>query len=132
MAQVGEDVGGGPLVAAISNEMVKLLAEHYGRGPTRAGTMYVDDVVICRLHEPFTTAERTLIRAGRLDQVRTTRAIFNEELRPEFTGVVERLTGRPVTSFLSDVQVDPDMAIVVFLLGPAPDHGRVPLEVEGR
>jgi uncharacterized protein YbcI len=133
LAQVGEEVSGGPLTAAISNEMVRLLATHFGRGPTRARSIYVDDVVICRLEEPFTVAEQTLIRAGRLDEVRMTRAIFNDELRPEFTGAIERLTGRPVTSFLSDVQVDPQMAVAVFILGPAPGQdGHVPLELQGR
>lgn len=133
MGQGTGDVSGGPLIAGISNEMVRLLARHFGRGPTRARTTYVDDVVICRLEEPFTVAEQTLIRAGRLDEVRTTRAIFNEELKPEFTGAIEQLTGRPVTSFLSDVQVDPEMAVAVFLLGPAPGpDAHAPGALDGR
>ena len=107
---------GGRLLAAISNEMVGIYRRHYGRGPTRARTVMVEDVVLCRMLDPFTTSERTLIERGRLDEVKRIRHAFQQEMRVEFTEVVERLVGRQVDAFVSDVHVQPDMLIEMFFL----------------
>ena len=39
-------------------------------------------------------------------------------MRDEFVGVVESVTGRSVRAFMSTVQVDPEVAIEVFLFDP--------------
>lgn len=119
-----ESVRGGPLLAAISNEMVGIYRRHYGRGPTRARTVMVEDVVLCRMLDPFTTSERTLIQRNRLDEVKRMRHAFQEEMQVEFTEVIERLVGRRVDAFISDVHVDPDMLIEMFIL----QAGDVPRE----
>lgn len=108
----------GRLLAAISNEMVRLFARHYGRGPTKARTVMAEDIVVVRMLDPFTIAEKTLIQMGRRDEVRSMRAAFQQELAGEFTGAVERLTGRHVMTFLSDISVDPEMAVAIFFLEP--------------
>jgi Na+-translocating membrane potential-generating system (MpsC) len=41
----------GPLLAAISNLVVRIYAEHVGRGPTRARTYFNDNVIVCVLHD---------------------------------------------------------------------------------
>ncbi len=48
----------------IGREIVRLQAEYYGRGPTRARTFATGDVVVVMLEETFTPAERTLISRG--------------------------------------------------------------------
>lgn len=123
----------GRLQAAISNEMVRLFAKHYGRGPTKARTVLVEDIVLVRMLDPFTIAEKTLIQMGRRDEVRSMRSAFQQEMGGEFTEVIERLTGRRVLSFLSDIHVDPDMAVEIFFLAPegaaapfAPHRGAPP------
>lgn len=88
----------------------------YGKGPTRARTVMVEDMVVCRMLDPFTTAERTLIDAGRRDDVRGMRGTFRQVMREEFTDAVERLTGSKVTAFVSEVHFDPDMLVQVFFL----------------
>jgi uncharacterized protein YbcI len=108
----------GAVLAAISNELVKLHAKCYGRGPTKVRTLMVEDVVVCRLREPFTRAERTLLEMGRREEVERMRSAFQHELRDEFTEVIERLTGRRVSASVSDIHVDPDMAVHVFFLEP--------------
>lgn len=115
-AATAEALRGGRLLAAISNEMVGVYRRHYGRGPTRARTVMVEDVVLCRMLEPFTTSERTLIERGRIDEVKRIRHAFQQEMRVEFTEVVERLVGRRVAAFVSDVHVEPDMLIEMFFL----------------
>jgi uncharacterized protein YbcI len=109
----------GRTLAAISNELVRLLARLYGHGPTRARTLMVEDVVVCRMLDPFTTAERTLIERGRKDEVRQLRAAFHEATRASFAAIVERHLGRRVSGFIADVDVDANLAALVFLLAPA-------------
>ncbi len=57
----------GPVVADISNEIVRMVREHFGKGPTQAKTIWHDDVVVAVLRGGFTTAEQTLYRAGKGD-----------------------------------------------------------------
>src|SRR3954463_5985279 len=90
---------GGSLLAQISNAMVRIHKEHWGKGPTKARTIYTEDIVLTRLDQIFTQAETTLIRAGREAEVRNMRTAFQRELEHEFVGAVERLTGREVKAF---------------------------------
>ena len=106
----------GQVLAAVSNEMVGLMRQYYGRGPTRARTLIVEDIVIVRMLDPFTTAERTLIDLGRRDEVERMRRAFQYEMRAAFIEVIERLIGRRVVTFLSEIAVDPDMAVELFFL----------------
>jgi uncharacterized protein YbcI len=108
----------GPVLAAISNELVGLHARFYGRGPTKARTLMAEDVVVCSLREPFTRAEQTLIELGRRAEVEAARSAFGVEMRAELTAVVERLTGRRVIAFICEIHVDPDLAVHVFFLAP--------------
>ena len=103
------------IVAEISREIVRAHAQYYGRGPTKARTVWREDVVVVILEEIFTRAERTLVDAGHFHQVRATRQAFQDEVGPLFSQLVEQATGRRVRSFLS--QVNPDgVASEVFVL----------------
>jgi uncharacterized protein YbcI len=110
------DVGG--QLAGISRAVVSIHAEHYGRGPDRAKTIWQRDVILCLLEEVYTPAERTLIRAGRFDQVRSLRTAFQDEVEPLLRAAVEAVTGRRVRAFLSQVNADPELASEVFVLEP--------------
>ena len=59
----------GPLAADISNAVVRLVREHFGKGPTQAKTLLHDDAVVTILRGGFTHAEKTLYKAGRADIV---------------------------------------------------------------
>ena len=39
----------------------------------------------------------------------------------EAIGIVEELSGRRVAAFMSDNHIDPDLAIEIFVLQPAPN-----------
>ena len=54
----------GETVAAISRQIVRLLKEFYGKGPTQAKTYYLRDFVLMLLHGGFTKVEETLLEAG--------------------------------------------------------------------
>jgi uncharacterized protein YbcI len=110
---------GGSLLAQISNAMVRIHKEHWGKGPTKARTIYAEDIVLTRLDQIFTQAEATLVRAGREEEVRNMRIAFQRELEHEFVGAVERLTGRTVQAFISDIHARTNMGIELFVLEPA-------------
>jgi uncharacterized protein YbcI len=104
--------------AAIANAIVRLHADHYGRGPTRARTHIADDFVLVVLEDLFTAAERTLTARGRGEHVIAARAAFNEVLRDDLIAAVEQATGRRVRAFFCQTSVDPETAVEVFLLEP--------------
>jgi uncharacterized protein YbcI len=109
----------GEVLTAISDGLVALLREFYGRGPTRAKSYYEDDLVVCVLRGGFSRVEQTLLDRGRSNAVIDQRMAFQDVMRSEFTGVIEEATGRPVIGFMSGNQQGPDMMCEVFILGPS-------------
>jgi uncharacterized protein YbcI len=108
----------GDVLTAISDGMVALLKEFYGRGPTRAKSYYEDDLVVCVLRGGFSRVEQTLLDGGRGHAVIHQRMEFQEVMRDRFTGVIEQATGRAVIGFMSGNQQHPDLMCEVFILGP--------------
>ena len=105
---------------AISNGLVHLMSEWYGRGPTKAKTYILDDTyVCCIMHEIFTTAEQTLIEAGEQDLVRRTRIAFQTALADDFKAVVEEALGRRVLTYQSQIVFDPAASFEFFILEDA-------------
>ena len=47
----------GDVLTAISDGMVALLKEFYGRGPSRAKSYYEDDLVVCLLRGGFSRVD---------------------------------------------------------------------------
>lgn len=109
----------GATAAAISNGLVRLHHEYYGKGPSKAKTYLVNDTVICVLQEGFTTVERTLIDGGDAAAVHDIRRSFQSAMQSQFTQVVEDATQRNVIAYLSQIHTDPDVAVEIFLLEPA-------------
>src|SRR5476651_2468824 len=108
----------GDVLTAISDGMVALLKEFYGRGPTRAKSYYEDDLVVCVLRGGFSRVEQTLLEGGRGQAVIQQRMEFQELMRQRFEAVIEEATGRPVIGFMSGNQQHPDMMCEVFILAP--------------
>ena len=106
------------MLTAISDGIVALLKEFYGRGPTRTKSYYEDDIVVCLLRGGFTRVEQTLLEGGRGAAVIQQRMEFQEVMRGRFVGVIEGATGRRVVGFMSGNQQDPDMICEVFVLAP--------------
>jgi len=108
----------GDVLTAISDGLVALLKEFYGRGPTRAKSYYQDDLVVCVLRGGYTRVEETLLDGGRGPAVIQQRMEFQDLMRERFEEVVERATGRRVVGFMSGNQQDPDLMCEIFVLGP--------------
>jgi uncharacterized protein YbcI len=109
----------GDELTAISDGLVALLKEFYGRGPTQAKSYYQDDLVVCLLRGGYTQVEQTLRDGGRGTAVIEQRMQFQELMRERFEAVIEKATGRRVIGFMSGNQQDPDMMCEVFVLDPS-------------
>ena len=112
----GEPKALGETRARISKEMVRLQSEYYGKGPTRAKTYIVDDLVVVVLEESFTRAEKTLVERGEREAIQQIRRRFQQQMAESFIGIVEQATGRRVRVFLSETDVDQDVSVETFLL----------------
>jgi len=101
---------------AISNAITKLQHDHYGRGPENVRTVIGYDHIITFLENTFMPAERTLLDAGETDAVRDTRLAFQRAMESRFVNAVEEISGRKVRAFLSQVSLNPDISVEVFVL----------------
>jgi uncharacterized protein YbcI len=108
----------GEVLTAISDGMVALLKEFYGRGPSRTKSYYEDDLVVCLLRGGFSRVEQTLLEGGQGSAVIEQRMAFQDLMRGRFQEVIERATGRRVIGFMSGNQQDPDIMCEVFILAP--------------
>ncbi len=108
------------VLSAVSNEMVRLYKEQFGRGPTRARTNWAgSDTLVCLLEDTLTPAERNLARMGEHQRLRDTRMFFQYATVSEFCEPVERITGRTVRSFQSSVDTKVDgMSCELFVFHP--------------
>jgi uncharacterized protein YbcI len=106
--------------AAISDEMVRLYKDQFGRGPNRVRTYWCnEDVLTTVLEDTLTPAERNLATLGEHERLRDTRMFFQYATLREFCEPVERLTGRTVRAFISGIDTAVDgLAIETFILHP--------------
>jgi uncharacterized protein YbcI len=107
----------GERLAAVSNAIVKIFSDSYGRGPTKAKTYAFDDYVLCVLEDILTTVERTLVDNSEEALVRAVRLRFQETEAKQFTDAVEELIGRPVIAYHSQVTFHPAVGFEMFVLG---------------
>ncbi len=101
------DTATGDVRTAISDGLVALLKEFYGRGPDRTKTYVNGDLVVCLLRGGFTRVEQTLLDGGHGNDVILQRMAFQNVMRKRFEQVVEDATGREVVGFMSGNQMDP-------------------------
>ncbi len=106
----------GEVRAALSNALVALMKEHYGKGPTAAKSFVNDEYVLTVLEGGLTRNEETLLAAGRDDMVRDYRLSFQQAIRDEMCGAVERVTGRRVLDYHSQIVFDPPRSFEIFVL----------------
>jgi uncharacterized protein YbcI len=106
-------------VAEISNAMVRIYKEQFGRGPTKTRTHYAGpDIVISTLEDSLTPAERRMAEMGEHQRLRDIRMLFQQASVHEFTEAVERVTGRKVRGFVSGIDTEQDISSEVFYLEP--------------
>jgi uncharacterized protein YbcI len=113
-APEGQSVG-----LAVSNAMVRLYKEQFGRGPTKAATHYAGpDCLISTLENSLTPAERTMVALGEHQRLRDVRLFFQHASEEQFRGIIEEITGRTVRAFVSGMDTHRDVSSEVFYLEP--------------
>ena len=109
----------GMQTAELSNAMVRIYKEQFGRGPTKAHTVYAtDDLLICTLENSLTPAERSMLELDEHQRVREIRMFFQHAAEKEFVDTVERVSGRRVRGFVSGMDTYQDISTEAFYLEP--------------
>jgi uncharacterized protein YbcI len=90
-------------IAAISREVARIHASHFGRRVVGVETTWQDDFLICMVEDALTDAEWRLIDGGRFDRVRADRRALHDVLEPTYKALVETLTCRAVRAYMSEV-----------------------------
>jgi len=106
----------------ISNAMVGLKKQYYGRGPTKAKTYVNDHYIFCVLEGGLTKNEETLLQAGEERLVRQFRLRFQEAVSEMSTRAVEEITGRRVLNYHSQIVFNPEWAFEIFVLDGPPER----------
>ena len=103
--------------AAISDEMMAFQHAFVGRGPDRIRTRMVEDLVIVRSFDVFTSAEKQLATSyeGRR-LIKAMRQQVLEAGRSNLEEIVERHTGAAVISIHSDISTKSGEWLDVFVL----------------
>jgi uncharacterized protein YbcI len=125
--QSAPPLAGGKLLAAISTSIVAILRERYGRGPMRAKTYALDDIIVVVMRgSGFTPLEQTIMDSGEPGRVVAMREDFQRVMAERYRDTIRELTGRNVVAFLSQAHVEPDITIEIFFVdGPLPGFGAV-------
>ena len=119
-ARSSTPLAGGHLLTAISTSIVGILRDHYGRGPMRAKTYVLDDIIIVVMRgSGFTALEQTIMDSGQPDRVIAMREDFQHVMAKRYKQTIEELTGRKVLAFLSQAHVEPDITMEIFFVDGA-------------
>jgi uncharacterized protein YbcI len=115
----GRDLRQDSELLELSNAMVRIYKERFGRGATKTKTSYADpDTIISTLEDSLTAVERSMRDLGEPLRVEEIRLFFQRASQAEFIGVVEQITGRKVRAFVSGHDVKTDVASEIFYLKP--------------
>ncbi len=113
----------GALMAAVSNAMVALHKEQFGRGPTAARSNFAgSDTLVCILDSALLPAEWAMVEMGEQHRVRDTRSLYQVATADRFIGAVEALTSRKVRAFASAIDPNQGVAMEVFVFHPVDDN----------
>jgi uncharacterized protein YbcI len=103
----------------LSNEMVRIYKELFGRGPTKARSNYAGpDALLATIENSLTAAERNLLEFDEHQRVREIRVFFQHASERDFVETVEQITGRQVRAFVSGVDTSQDVSSEVFYFEP--------------
>jgi uncharacterized protein YbcI len=114
----------GNRLQAVSNAMVKLHKEQFGRGPTNARSYFAGpDTLVCTLEDALLPAERTMVEMGEHHRVRESRMFLQVASQEQFVGAVEELVSRKVRAFASAIDPGPGVVFEIFSFEPDDTHG---------
>jgi uncharacterized protein YbcI len=100
------------------NEIVRRVRQdHFGKGPERIRTLFVENMAITTLHGNLTSTEKFISRtpegAEMIHSARTT--MIQQLYKNEVPAGMEELVGAKLVHLFSDFKVNEDMAISIFV-----------------
>jgi uncharacterized protein YbcI len=110
----------GEMRQSVSNAMVMMKKEFYGKGPTKAKTFINDNYVFCVLEGGLTRNEETLLEAGHEHVIRDYRLHFEEAVGDATMKAVAEITGREVLTYHSQIVFGPTRVFEIFVLDGSP------------
>jgi uncharacterized protein YbcI len=111
-----------PLVE-ISNAMVHLYKEIFGRGPTKTRARFSDaDTLVVVLEDTLTVAEHSLVALGEHARVREERLRLHVALEDLKRSEVERIVTRRTVAWVCGIDPLHDLATEVCTFESAPGH----------
>jgi uncharacterized protein YbcI len=112
--------GKGQIEAEISEALIKFEKEYMGRGPEETKTYIIDDMVLVRLKQVLTPAEKQLAKTSNNANGRTlikqVRTELLEKARPLLEAMVTKITGKKVKSLHTDISTVTGNRIIIFTL----------------
>jgi uncharacterized protein YbcI len=106
----------------ISNAMVRLYKEAFGRGPTKARAQFVGaDMLVVVLEDSLTAMERNQLALDRHARLREARLDIQDAMEDKLRAAVEEVLGRRTVSVISGIDPRQDVSIELFTLEPASD-----------
>ena len=103
----------------VTNSIVRIYKEQFGRGPTKARAQYAGaDTLVVTVEDSLTPAERNLVALDEDQRVREIRMLFQHAAEGNFRDSVEEITGRKVHAFVSGMDTAQDVSTEVFYLEP--------------
>jgi uncharacterized protein YbcI len=124
-AERGRDTPGlrtkGQIEAEISKAMIRFKREQLGRGPADIRTQILQDLVIVRMADMLTPADRSLVRAGGVDLLKQVRTKLLESERETLHRMLREATGCEVATIYSDLCSRTGEQLIVFVLREGPE-----------
>jgi uncharacterized protein YbcI len=112
-----ESNGASQLETKIADQIALLQADYYGNAPKHARAYVIPgELVVVVLRETFTPAEKVLIHHGDAEAIQHSRRRFQQLSGDDFIAVVEQATGEQVESFLSETNLETEVAVETFIL----------------
>jgi uncharacterized protein YbcI len=114
----------GEIEASICDRITRFEQEHMGRGPKKIRSHLIGDLVVVRLHEVLTAAEKQLVKTlppekGR-DLLKQVRTHLIEASRPLLEVLILEVTGIKVVSLHHDISTMTGEEVILFALASPP------------
>jgi uncharacterized protein YbcI len=111
----------GQIEAEVTQGLIRFTRERMGRGPGDIRTRIVHDMVIVRMADVLTPAERALVQSGDTELLKQLLSRLLESGRPELDRMLQEATGCGIASMYSDLCAERGERLIVFVLSGDPE-----------
>ena len=114
----------GQLEAEISEAIIKFEKEYMGRGPDETKSYIIDDMILVRLRNVLTPAEKQLANTDDYAEgkalIKQVRIQLLEKARMLLESIIHDVTGQKVVSLHTDISTVTGERVIIFALDGVP------------